>query len=535
MTVLDIGATLILAVNWNVSLMLVDAVAVAFATAVSYWLHRLISYSAEPARRWFRDIPHYLMGAVTAGAADVALFGILTAGVSSRTAAALFVPKCLSILGAFLVRIAFYRDAMFRSVRSDQMEPARRPLEDTGVRLSLVIPAFGEGDGIGSALAQVEESLGHLRTDGGLEVIVVDDGSDDDTAAAAERGGADVVLRHEVNRGKGAAVRSGMLVARGATVAFTDADLSYSPDQVERLMDAIEDGWDVVVGSRRHTETTTLVAAGRLREVGGRVINAFTSLRAAGSVPRHPVRAEGVSWGRRPPDLRPVEDRRLRLRRRGVPPRGAFPPHAGRRSRRAAPTPVARPFTSSPMPSVSWPISSGYGPTPTVATTSSPMPKRKGGGDRASSLMATIGAVTPRRRPEGRRTPTGSIVDRCTTSTTSSRHTTFGASSPTSSIPRTPGPSVRRSVSSSGTEDHDVVAGTRRTRHATVGRGHDRGLRRRSVRRRASTSSTSVWPRPIWCTSPRVTRRTGGDVHRLAQSRSVQRHQVLPVGSAARR
>ena len=54
-------------------------------------------------------------------------------------------------------------------------------------------------------------------------------------------------------------MRAGVLAARGRTVAFTDADLSYAPDQVLRLLAAVEHGWDVVVGSRVHPETPTLV------------------------------------------------------------------------------------------------------------------------------------------------------------------------------------------------------------------------------------------------------------------------------------
>ena len=79
------------------------------------------------------------------------------------------------------------------------------------------------------------------------------------------------------NRGKGGAVRAGMLAARGRTIAFTDADLAYSPDQILNLLVEVERGWDMVVGSRRHTGTTTLVKARRLREIGGRVINVLTT------------------------------------------------------------------------------------------------------------------------------------------------------------------------------------------------------------------------------------------------------------------
>lgn len=144
-------------------------------------------------------------------------------------------------------------------------------------RLSVVVPAFHE-ERIGDTVRRLRHDLDKIEQDGGVEIIVVDDGSHDETAARAEAAGADQVLRQPVNKGKGAAVRAGMLAAKGRTRAFTDADLSYSPDQLIGLLHEVEAGWDVVVGSRRHTDTTTLVRAGRLREIGGRGINALTRL-----------------------------------------------------------------------------------------------------------------------------------------------------------------------------------------------------------------------------------------------------------------
>jgi glycosyltransferase involved in cell wall biosynthesis len=74
------------------------------------------------------------------------------------------------------------------------------------------------------------------------------------------------------------AVRAGMLAARGRTRVFTDADLSYAPAQIVRLLTEVEAGWDIVIGNRYHDDTTTTVATSALREVGGRVINAATRL-----------------------------------------------------------------------------------------------------------------------------------------------------------------------------------------------------------------------------------------------------------------
>jgi hypothetical protein len=57
---------------------------------------------------------------------------------------------------------------------------------------------------------------------------------------------------------------------------FTDADLAYSPALIVDVLREIEQGWDMVVGSRRHDDTNTLVKARRIRELGGRVINLLT-------------------------------------------------------------------------------------------------------------------------------------------------------------------------------------------------------------------------------------------------------------------
>lgn len=158
--------------------------------------------------------------------------------------------------------------------------PSSRPAPDGDVRLSVVIPAYNEGPVIGATVLAVRESLGEI--DGGLEIVVVDDGSGDDTASAARAAGADQVIRLEPNQGKGAAVRTGALAAIGRTVAFTDADLAYTPDQILPLLHQVEAGWDVVVGSRHAAGSTAEVPATWLRRVGGRVVNLLVRLVLAG-------------------------------------------------------------------------------------------------------------------------------------------------------------------------------------------------------------------------------------------------------------
>ena len=129
----------------------------------------------------------------------------------------------------------------------------------TEARLSLVVPAFNEERRIGASLETIGAFLSGL--DYACEAIVVDDGS---AAAGREAAAAAVaalpdgikarLLRHETNRGKGAAVRTGCLAAQGEYVAFIDADLATPPAELTRLVAALDAGADVAIGVRRQAD-----------------------------------------------------------------------------------------------------------------------------------------------------------------------------------------------------------------------------------------------------------------------------------------
>ena len=121
--------------------------------------------------------------------------------------------------------------------------------------LSIVIPAYNEGKTIHLILDKVK----NVVLDGGMEkeVIIVNDCSKDDTVEAVERYMAEnkdlniVFFQHEVNKGKGAALHTGIKVATGDIVVIQDADLEYNPQEVNILLQPITDGFaDVVYGSR---------------------------------------------------------------------------------------------------------------------------------------------------------------------------------------------------------------------------------------------------------------------------------------------
>ena len=106
--------------------------------------------------------------------------------------------------------------------------------------------------------------------------MVVDGGRDGTLELArglAREWPALVVLHHEVNRGKGYAVRRGMLAARGRYRLFSDADLSTPIADVEQLIDAIDGGADVAIGSRALPDSDVRVRQAWWRQSMGRVFN----------------------------------------------------------------------------------------------------------------------------------------------------------------------------------------------------------------------------------------------------------------------
>ncbi len=123
------------------------------------------------------------------------------------------------------------------------------------IRVIVVVPAYNEEERIGDAVRALRAEGERLAGEGiDLRVYVVDDGSRDGTRRLAGEAGAHRVLRHRVNRGLGAAVRTGLAAARadGADVAVKfDADLQHDPADIRELLRPIlDDEADVVYGNR---------------------------------------------------------------------------------------------------------------------------------------------------------------------------------------------------------------------------------------------------------------------------------------------
>ncbi len=140
------------------------------------------------------------------------------------------------------------------------------------VLVSIIIPAYNEAERISSSLDKALEYL--AKQEYSWEVIVVDDGSNDDTVRVVKHYAPNVtVIEQPRNLGKGAAVRTGILAAKGDYRIFTDADFSTPIYELEKLLPKLQNGVDVCIGSRRVDPSMVKVHQPWYREIIGVIGN----------------------------------------------------------------------------------------------------------------------------------------------------------------------------------------------------------------------------------------------------------------------
>ena len=143
------------------------------------------------------------------------------------------------------------------------------------VDLEVVIPAYNEQDRIGRTLDRVKEYYGGQCYS--WHCTIVSDGSTDNTqeivSSFCEKNPHFQLEHYDQNRGKGFAVRLGMLNANAHRVLFCDADLATPQEETEKLLKAIDEGYDVAIGSRPLKESKLEVHQPWWREHLGRVFN----------------------------------------------------------------------------------------------------------------------------------------------------------------------------------------------------------------------------------------------------------------------
>lgn len=156
----------------------------------------------------------------------------------------------------------------------ERAEPQQAPTPDEPApySLSIVIPAYNEGDAVGAVIHKARALRPHA------EILVVDDGSRDNTSEAARAAGARVV-RHPYNKGNGAAVKTGLRNATGDVVLLLDADGQHPPEDIERVLSGIGE-YDLVVGARTRQSESAWI-----RDFGNAIFNNLATYLSGRKIP----------------------------------------------------------------------------------------------------------------------------------------------------------------------------------------------------------------------------------------------------------
>lgn len=152
--------------------------------------------------------------------------------------------------------------------------------------LSIIIPAYNEEKRLPRYLNQILRYFEGSK--GTVEIIVVDDGSSDGTSDVVQT----LALQNRrlklitfgQNRGKGAAVRSGILAAKSDLRLFADADGSTPIEEIERLLRGLESGFDIIIGSRAMDSKDCTVEAKVHRKILGGFFNRLVQALAVGGI-----------------------------------------------------------------------------------------------------------------------------------------------------------------------------------------------------------------------------------------------------------
>ena len=140
--------------------------------------------------------------------------------------------------------------------------------------ISIIIPAYNEEKRIAATLTKI---LNYLSAKDYLwEIILVDDGSSDRTVETAKEAIKDErlkVIKNPVNKGKGYSVKRGVMTSRGEIILFSDADLSTPIEELDKMILWLNEGYDIVIGSRALPESAIEIRQPWYREIMGKTFN----------------------------------------------------------------------------------------------------------------------------------------------------------------------------------------------------------------------------------------------------------------------
>src|SRR3989338_883308 len=147
------------------------------------------------------------------------------------------------------------------------------------MKVTVTIPAYNEGKSIGALIKKIKEVMNRGRYN--YDILVVDDGSKDETAQAAKKAGA-IVYSHPKNYGLAESFKTEIekcLGRKADVIVHIDADLQYRPEEIPKLLKEVQNGYDLVLGSRFKGKIEEMPLIKRLGNIAfSKVVSFITKL-----------------------------------------------------------------------------------------------------------------------------------------------------------------------------------------------------------------------------------------------------------------
>lgn len=251
---------------------LINTLAVSLAVINSFFINR--SWTFPEHDRNNRQFQRFIAASVMGIIINSATVSLLSNWSLLSGFAPLLVLNAAKTAGALLSagwNFLAYRNWVFKADKKTADFPTDALSPDL---VSIIIPAYNEEQRLPGRMRQLAACL---PAQGSFEILVVDDGSSDHTPQIIEQFNHEFsfirLIKHAYNQGKGAAVRSGMLAARGSYLLFTDADDTYTPEHIMLVTEKLRTGLPVVIACRSSQAGRRLTGEPRWRKWQGKCFN----------------------------------------------------------------------------------------------------------------------------------------------------------------------------------------------------------------------------------------------------------------------
>ncbi|HEX3011727.1 MAG TPA: glycosyltransferase, partial [Syntrophomonadaceae bacterium] len=259
---------------------MVNMLAIAVAAANSYFMNRSWTFKNIDEQKRIRQITRFIIATAIGMFLNSIILLLISSMADLIPVSNFVILNTGKVLGAILSaswNFIVYRQWVFNAVSSSDIQVQAPPQIPS--MLSIVIPAYNESRRLENRVRSLAQDI--LKFSFPTEIIIVDDGSKDNTLALGNKLESEFsfvkCISHPINMGKGAAVKTGVMAARGEYIIYADADNTFSFDHICNTFKALKEGNLIVIGTRIGNRQR-LEGESFLRRIMGKSFNLLVQL-----------------------------------------------------------------------------------------------------------------------------------------------------------------------------------------------------------------------------------------------------------------